>query len=43
MANIPEIHYDPVFLKSLGMVPVSYLKYYYMQTEHTLYTLGIHR
>ncbi len=33
MANIPEIHYDPVFLKSLGMVPVSYLKYYYMQPE----------
>lgn len=33
MANIPEIHYDPVFLKSLGMVPVSYMKYYYMQPE----------
>ena len=33
MANIPEIHYDPTFLKSLGMVPVSYLKYYYMQPE----------
>lgn len=33
MANIPEIHYDPIFLKSLGMVPVSYLKYYYMQPE----------
>lgn len=33
MANIPEIHYDPAFLKSLGMVPVSYLKYYYMQPE----------
>ena len=23
MANIPEIHYDPAFLRSLGMVPVS--------------------
>lgn len=33
MANIPEIHYDPIFLKSIGMVPVSYLKYYYMQPE----------
>lgn len=33
MANIPEIHYDPAFLRSLGMVPVSYLKYYYMQPE----------
>ncbi len=33
MANIPEIHYDPNFLKALGMVPVSYLKYYYMQPE----------
>lgn len=33
MANIPEIHYDPTFLKALGMVPVSYLKYYYMQPE----------
>ena len=33
MANIPEIHYDPTFLRSLGMVPVSYLKYYYMQPE----------
>lgn len=33
MANIPEIHYRPEFLKSLGMVPVSYLKYYYMQPE----------
>lgn len=33
MANIPEIHYNPEFLKALGMVPVSYLKYYYMQPE----------
>lgn len=33
MANIPEIHYPPAFLKSLGMVPVSYLKYYYLQPE----------
>ncbi len=33
MANIPEIHFDPEFLKSLGMIPVSYLKYYYMQPE----------
>lgn len=33
MANIPEIHYHPEFLKTLGMIPVSYLKYYYMQPE----------
>lgn len=33
MANIPEIHYNPTFLKALGMIPVSYLKYYYMQPE----------
>ena len=33
MANIPEIHFDPEFLRSLGMIPVSYLKYYYMQPE----------
>lgn len=33
MANIPEIHYHPEFLKALGMIPVSYLKYYYMQPE----------
>lgn len=33
MANIPEIHYHPDFLKALGMIPVSYLKYYYMQPE----------
>ncbi len=33
MANIPKIHYHPDFLKTLGMIPVSYLKYYYMQPE----------
>ena len=31
MANIPEVHYSPEFLRSLGMIPVSYLKYYYLQ------------
>lgn len=33
MANIPDIHFDPALLKALNMVPVSYLKYYYMQPE----------
>lgn len=33
MANIPEVHYHPDFLRSLGMIPVSYLKYYYLQPQ----------
>ena len=33
MANIPEVHYSPEFLRSLGMIPVSYLKYYYLQPQ----------
>lgn len=33
MANIPDIHFDPALLKALNMIPVSYLKYYYMQPE----------
>lgn len=33
MANIPDIHFDPALLSALQMVPVSYLKYYYMQPE----------
>lgn len=30
LKNIPDIHFDPDFLKSLGMLPISYLKYYYL-------------
>ncbi|MEM1485880.1 6-phospho-beta-glucosidase [Oscillospiraceae bacterium PP1C4] len=33
MANIPEMEYEPEFLKSLQMLPVSYLKYYYLRPE----------
>lgn len=33
MANIPDIHFDPALLRALQMVPVSYLKYYYMYMQ----------
>ena len=32
-ANIPEIQYPPGFLKALGMVPSSYVRYFYMEDE----------
>ena len=33
MANIPEIKFTARFMQSLGMLPVDYLKYYYLTTE----------
>lgn len=33
LKNIPEIDYDPAFLRSLGLFPISYLKYYYLKDE----------
>lgn len=33
LKNIPDIHFDADFLKSLGMLPISYLKYYYMAPQ----------
>lgn len=33
LKNIPEIDFDPAFLRSLGLFPISYLKYYYLKDE----------
>lgn len=33
LKNIPDVHFDADFLKSLGMLPISYLKYYYMAPQ----------
>lgn len=31
--NIPEIEWDPEFIQSVGMIPCSYLRYYYMKDK----------
>jgi Alpha-galactosidases/6-phospho-beta-glucosidases, family 4 of glycosyl hydrolases len=33
LKNIPDIHFEPEFLKALGMLPISYLKYYYLAPQ----------
>ena len=33
LKNIPEIDFDPAFIRSLGLFPISYLKYYYLKDE----------
>lgn len=32
-ANVPEIDYPPGFLKALGMIPSSYVRYFYMPAQ----------
>lgn len=31
--NIPDIEWEPEFLQSIGMIPCSYLRYYYMKEK----------
>ncbi len=31
--NIPDIQWEPEFIQSVGMIPCSYLKYYYMKDK----------
>ncbi|WP_175639432.1 6-phospho-beta-glucosidase [Metabacillus schmidteae] len=31
--NIPDIEWDPEFIQSVGMIPCSYLRYYYMKDK----------
>jgi len=33
MKNIPDLQWDPVFLRSLGMIPCPYHRYFYMADE----------
>ncbi|MBC8586875.1 6-phospho-beta-glucosidase [Paratissierella segnis] len=33
MKNIPDLDWDPDFIRSLGMFPCSYLRYYYLTDE----------
>lgn len=46
LKNIPDVHFEPEFLKALGMLPIGYLKYYYLtpqmlkQCQHDAETVG---
>ena len=33
LANIPDLNYSKTFFESLGLLPISYLKYYYLAKE----------
>jgi 6-phospho-beta-glucosidase len=46
LKNIPDIDFEPEFLKALGMLPISYLKYFYLapqmlkDCQHAAETVG---